>query len=144
MVANLLGKQVSVSCERTNYNSSTSSGLQSLTTLRKSSSMLDAGFRLGELEALHPSGSSEQPCDPQSATPRAWGLWTGSARRKAGLGWAAHPPALSVRIHLYAQRVDGSVHDRPGAAPDLRVGWDVDQDRLSVLPEAVHDVGSEL
>lgn len=36
---------------------------------------------------------------------------------REGWGWAAHPPALSVRIHLYAQRVDGGVHDRPGAAP---------------------------
>ena len=61
-----------------------------------------------------------------------------------GCAGAAQPPALSVRVHLYAQRVDGGVHDCPGAAPDLRIGRDVDQDGLSVLPEAIHDVGSEL
>ena len=77
---------------------------------------------------------------------KAWGLRTGSENKKggAGLGRRTNPPALSVRVHLYAQRVDGSVHDGPGAPPDLRVGRDVDQDGLSVLPEAVHDVGSEL
>lgn len=55
-----------------------------------------------------------------------------------------HPPALLVRVHFYAQGVDGGVHDHPGAPPELRGGWDVDEDRLFVLPETVHDVGSEL
>lgn len=56
----------------------------------------------------------------------------------------AHPPALFVRVYFYAQWVDGGVHDRPGASPELRAGRDVDQDRLFVLPEAIHDVGSKL
>lgn len=55
-----------------------------------------------------------------------------------------HPPALFVRIHLYAQRVDGGVQDHPGASPELPIGRDVDEDGLLVLPEAVHDVGAEL
>ena len=56
----------------------------------------------------------------------------------------AHPPALFVCIYFYAQRVDAGVHDCPGASPELSVGWDVDQDGLFVLPEAIHDVGSKL
>lgn len=40
--------------------------------------------------------------------------------------------------------VDGGVDDGPGAAPELRLRWDVDEHGLPVLPQAVHDVGTKL
>lgn len=40
--------------------------------------------------------------------------------------------------------VDGGVDDGPGAAPELCLRWDVDEHRLPVLPQAVHDVGTKL
>lgn len=55
-----------------------------------------------------------------------------------------HLPAVFVCVDFYAQGVDGGIQDHPGAPPELRTEWDIDQDRLFVLPEAIHDVGPKL
>lgn len=57
---------------------------------------------------------------------------------------ATHPPAFFVRVHFYAQRVDGGVQDHPGASSELSIGWDVDENGLFVLPQAIYDIGSKL
>ena len=73
LIANLLGKQVSISDERRDNNSSITSGLQPLILLRKSSRTLDASFRLVKLEALCPFRNSEHPCDPQASGSKVMG-----------------------------------------------------------------------
>ena len=73
--------------------------------------MLDAGFRLGKLESLHPFGSSEHPCDPRSVTQRAWGLRTGSENKKggAGLGQRTHLLSLSAYISMHSGLMEVSM-----------------------------------
>lgn len=53
-------------------------------------------------------------------------------------------PALAVRVHLHVPRVDGGVDHSPGSPSELRLRWDVDQHRLPVFPQTIHDVGTEL
>lgn len=72
LIANFLGKQVSISDERRD-NSSTTSGLQPLILLRPSSRTLDASFRLVKLEALCLFRNSEHPCDPQTSGSKVMG-----------------------------------------------------------------------
>ena len=51
---------------------------------------------------------------------------------------------VQVRVHLHLLRVDGWVNDHPGAAPQLAVLGDVDEDGVLVLHQGVHDHGAEL
>jgi len=93
---------------------------------------------------------------PMTPCPHRTGQYQGMQHRvhthssTLGLGpawpqrlWAALP-AFTVRVHLHVPGVDGGVDDSPGAAPELRLGWDVDEHGLPVLPQAVHDVGTKL
>ena len=50
------------------------------------------------------------------------------------------PPPLKTPSHL----VDGGVDDDPGAAAELAVGGDVDEDGVLVGAQRVHDLGAEL
>jgi hypothetical protein len=60
------------------------------------------------------------------------------------LGLEDAAPARVVREHLHAVGVDARVDDRPGAAPQLPVGWHVHDDRPLVLAQLVHNVRPEL
>lgn len=53
-------------------------------------------------------------------------------------------PALTVRVHLHVPRVDGGVDHSPGSPSELRLRWDVDQHRLPIFPQTIHNVGTEL
>ena len=53
-------------------------------------------------------------------------------------------PTLMTHDKLPTDLVDGGVDDDPGATTQLAVGGDVDEDRVAVRPERVHDLGAEL
>lgn len=53
-------------------------------------------------------------------------------------------PAVLVSVHLHVTGVDGGINDHPRASSQLCLWGDINQHRLLVLPQSIHNVGPEL
>lgn len=53
-------------------------------------------------------------------------------------------PAFPVCVHLHVTRINGRVNHSPGSSSQLRLRWDVNEHGLTILSQAVHNVGTEL
>mmetsp|Transcript_57558 Transcript_57558/g.137061 ORF Transcript_57558/g.137061 Transcript_57558/m.137061 type:complete len:337 (-) Transcript_57558:23-1033(-) len=53
-------------------------------------------------------------------------------------------PGIHVRVHLHLVWVDGGVDDHPGSSSELTMLGDVDENRVLVVHQSIHDHGAEL
>ena len=69
-------------------------------------------------------------CPRQRTSPCGWRWW--------------YLPAVLVGVHLHVVGVDGGVKHDPSAATELGLRREVDEHRLLVVAQPVHDVRTEL